>query len=285
MTEIFAGATEEKPYISQSQLTTYEKCGEIFRRRYIEKEKIPPGIAMLRGTGVHHGAKYNFQQKIESRKDLPVKDIVDVAVASLEFEMGKSGVILTTDEEGRGKSIVVAETKDSVAALAAVYSVEMAPEYQPVIVEERQRIILPTSTHDLLAIMDLADDKDRVVDIKCTSKKKTLNDAHTDEQLTFYALAFYAKTGKLPSEVRFENFVDRTLKSGRKTERNLLISTRTADDCQSIISRINAMIIGLRKGVFIPAHSGSWWCSERFCGYARTCPYFIKPKGATQEAE
>ena len=54
----------EKPYISPSQLNTFENCGEAYKRRYLDKEIIPPVVAALRGTGVHRGAEMNFVQKI-----------------------------------------------------------------------------------------------------------------------------------------------------------------------------------------------------------------------------
>jgi len=84
----------------------------------------------------------------------------------------------------------------------------------------------------------------------------------------------------LPKEVRFENFIDRyTEKTGKRvTERNCLVSTRTLDDLGVTTARINAMIEGLKKGVFIPTNRMSWWCNERWCGYARTCPFFTKSK-------
>jgi hypothetical protein len=29
----------------------------------------------------------------------------------------------------------------------------------------------------------------------------------------------------------------------------------------------------VRTGLYPPAHPGSWWCSEKWCGYWSTCPY------------
>jgi hypothetical protein len=71
----------EKPHLSQTQLTMYEKCGESYRRRYCdcEGEKIPPGIALVKGTGVHGGSKANFKQKIETKEDLSRKKIIDIS--------------------------------------------------------------------------------------------------------------------------------------------------------------------------------------------------------------
>lgn len=270
----------EKPYLSNSQLQMYERCGEAYRRSYIEGEKIPPKMAMLKGTGVHGASRVNFLQKIQTHKDLPKNDIVDAAVASYERGLSDSGVTLTQEEESVGYRNVVASAKDGVAIVAAVYADQVAPEYQPRFVEERHLIEIPSSPYNLMAVMDLADVRDIVADLKITSKKKSQGDVDTDEQLTFYSLVFHLLTGRLPAEVRFENLVDRVSakKELRVTERNLLVGRRTADDCRSIANRINAMMVGLSKGVFIPANATSWWCSDNWCGYFRTCDYAIKSK-------
>ena len=44
---------DEKPYLSPSQMGMYCRCGEQYRRRYIEKEIIPPGFALIKGGSVH----------------------------------------------------------------------------------------------------------------------------------------------------------------------------------------------------------------------------------------
>lgn len=50
-------------YLSVSQLDTFTRCGEQFRRRFMEGECIPPGIAARIGSGVHK-AWGNLQGKI-----------------------------------------------------------------------------------------------------------------------------------------------------------------------------------------------------------------------------
>ena len=48
--------------IHQSTANTALRCGEQFRRLYIEDERIPPGIAAGRGTGVHKANEVNLKQ-------------------------------------------------------------------------------------------------------------------------------------------------------------------------------------------------------------------------------
>jgi hypothetical protein len=257
----------KKPYISPSQLGMFERCGEQYRRRYLEKEIIPPGIAMVKGTGVHGGAKGNFRQKIESHQDLPRKDIIEISVTTFE-QSAEKGILLTEEEESIGYHKVVAQAKDGVVTLSGLYADEVAPEYQPVIVEDEQRVFIPSCDYDLKGYVDLVDESENIVDLKTGTKKKNEDEVHTSQQLTFYALLYKAKTGRLPASVRLETLVDK-----KKPERQALIGYRTTEDLNTLVNRINVMMDGIKKGVFIPAQPTSWTCSHRWCGYFRTCRF------------
>lgn len=259
--------TEKKPYVSASQLSMYEMCGESYRRRYIDVDIIPPGIALLRGTGVHEGAKINFRQKIDSHEDLKETDIVDASVSAFEERVKSDGVLLTEEEESEGKENVIGKGKDSVVTLARLYTTETAPEYQPVRVEEKQRIVLK-GEYDLLAVMDLSDDQDRVIDLKTTTRKKPADEIEKSEQLSFYSLVFKALEKKLPQSVRLEVLIDKKV-----PERQMLEGARDTEDLMTLINRINCMIKGVEKGVFMPCNQTSWKCSEKYCGYYHTCKY------------
>ena len=154
----------KKPYISPSQVGTYTKCGEAFRRRYVEHEKIPPGISLLKGRAVHKGSEYNFKQKVESHVDLKAKDIVDYSVADFETTKEKEGLLLNREEESRGASIVIGDAKDSTKDLSGLYAREVAPKYQPVGVEEEVFTELPSSSHDLKGYIDLRTDDKKILD-------------------------------------------------------------------------------------------------------------------------
>jgi hypothetical protein len=128
-------ATATKPHASNTQIEMLCRCGESYRRRYIEGEIIPPGIAALKGTGLHRAAETNMRQKIDSHVDLPAREIVDAAVSAFETQV-HGGLSLTDEEMGRGASIVVGEAKDDVAELADVHARQQAPDYQPILVEQ-----------------------------------------------------------------------------------------------------------------------------------------------------
>jgi hypothetical protein len=257
---------KNKKYISASHLGMYQRCGLQYQFRYIDKKKIPPGIALLKGAGVHGGARINFRQKKESKVDLPKKDIIEISVTEFENTFQSQGVFLTQEEETIGLKNVLGSAKDSIVTLASLYADQVAPIYQPIYVEESHRIVVPNSEYDLLAVMDLATENERVVDLKTGAKKKTDSEVQASDQLTFYALVYRALTGKMPKKVCLEVLVDK-----KNPERQLLEGQRDLRDLQVLVKRINLMIDGLSKGVFIPAPPTSWWCSPRFCGYWNIC--------------
>lgn len=263
----------EKPHISATQLTMFLKCEEQWRRRYICQEIIPPGIALIMGGAFHVGAEVNFKQKIETHRDLPAKDIVDAAVAA--FDQKAAGeLVLTEEETSRGAKTVLGEAKDELAGLAECHAYEQAPDYQPVAVEHKTRIVFPNATHDLLGITDLRDDQGRVVDFKTAGKKPPQADADTSVQLTIYAAAHRIETGADPSEVRLD-----AVTKTKTPKRHVISSSRGEGDYRALVSQVNAMFstVGLLSQAGVepwPAASvGAWWCSAKFCGYWATCPH------------
>ncbi len=244
-------------------LELYAKCGEAYRRRYIEKHKIPPGIALIKGSSVHGAAALNYGQKIESKTDLPTKDIVDASVSAFDNIHKADGILLSDEEESTGHAKVLGEAKDSTARMAQEFAENIAPTRQPVAVEITQRIIVPEATHDLLGILD-QEYADGLGDLKTGKKKLSQEDIDKSIQFSFYALTFKARH-KFDPRIYIDQVMD------GKTQQ--LETSRTREDYKALVARINTMLRGVAAGVFSPAPVGAWWCSARWCGYWQTCPY------------
>lgn len=260
---------ESKPYLSPSQLDTYCRCPEQWRRRYVEGEIIPPGVALLVGGGYHGGIEANHRQKLESRLDMPAKQIVDAAVNSFDRRIKGDGVLLSEDEQSRGQEVVVGEARDQTAELAAFYAKHQAPDYQPALVEEKVRIELPMCSHDLLGIVDLADEQGRIVDFKTAGKRKSQADADGSVQLTVYAVAYKARVGTEATGLR----LDTAVKLKRGPERQVLSTERSAADFAALRHRLTAVTAAIAAGIFPPATPGAWWCGPKWCGYWSTCRF------------
>ncbi len=259
--------TATKPHISSTQLDMCFRCPEAYRRRYIEHEIIPPGIALLTGKSYHRAAEANNRQKIDSHADLPADQIVEVAVAGFEAEL-TGGYALTDDEVSIGAAKVLGDAKDTTAQLAGLYANEQAPDYQPVAVEHATRIVFPNATHDLLAITDLRDDHDRVTDFKTAARSMPASAVLESTQLTIYAAAFQIEHQRPPAEVRLDVAV-----KTKVPKRQLLKSERNQADFRALVHRVNEMLRTVEAGIFLPAPVGSWQCSPKWCGYWSTCRF------------
>jgi len=268
-----------KPRLSHSQLEMYWRCAEQYRRRYIEHEKLLPGIALIQGHAIHGEAEFNFRQKLESHIDLPKHELIDKALFEFENQVA-GGYVLNSEENNRGASIVIGEAKDLTVKLAKVHATSQAPQYQPKLIEHKVKLELKNATHDLETITDLIDDKERITDFKTAKRSMPQTSIDNSTQLTIYSAARYSETGNLPTEVRFDNLI-----KTKKPKRQLLISTRTMRDLNVLANRINVTLAAINAGSFPPCPAGSWQCSSKWCGYWYSCPFVNSERMAFSEGE
>lgn len=262
---------KEKPHLSPSQLNSYFRCGEAYRRRYIEKQIIPPAFAMLKGGAVHVAAEENFKQKIETHEDLSVKQIVECAAAAFEGKIKAEGVLLSEEERTRGQKIVKGEFLDSTVTSATILATDVCPKRQPTAVEEKVRLELPESPYDLLGVLDLIL-PDGIQDLKNTGKKLGQTDIDGNPQFTTYAALYYAKFKKPALRIIVDNIIHRP-GSKQAADYQELMTERTKPDFDALAARINAAIKGILAGVFTPATPGAWWCSKKSCGFFASCKF------------
>jgi len=261
----------DKPYLSPSSLGMYFKCGEQYRRRYICGEIVPPGFALIKGSAVHSAAEENFKQKIKSHEDMSHADIVDIAAAAFEAKYIKDGVLVIDEDGEKSKEVLHGEYLDSTVSSAKSLADNVLPKYQPIATEEKVRLELPESSHDLLGILDLIYE-DGIQDLKNTSKKMNQADVDSGLQFTIYSALYRSKYGKMPKEIAVDNIVH---KAGAKkaAEYQTILTTRSECDFTALANRMNAAIHGIRSEVFTPASPGSWWCGPKWCGFYHSCPH------------
>lgn len=257
-----------KPHLSPSSIDMFLRCGEQFRRRDILKESIPPGIAMLKGRAVHKAAEVNNRQKIESGVDLPESDLVDAATTEFDTAIKADGLGLSVEENAIGATKVVGQAKDASVSLTRVYRRLVAPAISPVLVEEFVRVELATASHDLLGKLDVVDAQGRVRDLKTSGRKKSQADVDESDQLTYYDMAVEKLTGKPSAGVVMDVLVETKV-----PDVQMLTSFRTARDREVYLSKLNAVLGGIKAGIFLPATPGHWVCTQKFCGYWNTCPF------------
>lgn len=253
--------------IHQSSLNMAARCGEQFRRRYIEGEIVPPGIAAGTGTGVHAGSEANFRHKIITGSDLPISDVLDASRDGF-VRAFKHGIFLTGDELGR-KNTILNDGLNKALRLTKAYHERIAPGLFPQDVESDFLIDVPGLGLPIGGRIDFTD-PERIHDLKTAGKSWAEDQVYKEAQPIFYGFAKYQETGAVPG-FKFWVLVD--LKGGVKIQEQSVTGTQIQGQFPSLIKRLNMFETMLKSGVFMPAHPSSWWCSKDWCGYFRSCPY------------
>lgn len=253
-------------HLSASQLGTFQRCGEQWRRRYLEGEIIPPGIAARIGSGVHKGAEVNLKSKMQTGEDLPLDAVRDAAAEGYDKALS-NGVFIPPDERP-GAKIAMAEGKDTVVSLATLYHEQVAPGIQPALVEEKITIELPEVEFPIVTVLDCYTTAKSLRDLKTSGKRWSEDRAHTSPQPTLYRESIKEVTGEYPESMQFDILVS------NKTPVLQTIETKRGDDEIKILARqFNLMIFSIKAGIFPPAEPDHWMCSSKWCGYYFTCPY------------
>lgn len=253
-------------------------CGEQYRRRYVEGDKLPPGIAMLRGRAIHTSQEKNLLSKMETGELLSTEECVDIANDQFKTEMS-GGYVIGGQYEGMAVRDARSKAQIETVDLARLHSEEVAPTINPTAIESR--IEIPPS-EDLpvtfVSILDLIDGGDTVRDTKTKGKSPSANDAEESIQLTGQHLAFTALEGRPPARLQLDYLVRTpTGKLSYKTQ----TTTRGPRRVDAFVARARAALHMIEREVFIPAPEDSWKCTTKWCGYAETCPFFRGRKRPT----
>lgn len=254
-------------HISWSQLNMLVRCGEQYRRRYREGEIIPPSAALVRGSSCHKGTEKNYRQKVETKVDLPIGDVLDEY--NDQWERRKYEIAWHEDElQGETPSKAEGKWKDSGVRLLQVYHRQQAPLVDPLLVEQKLEINFHGDFPKVVSIIDRITTDEVIEDDKFVSKTPSLTDAFDDVQLSIYDLAFRTNAGRPPKGLRKRFAVD--LKKEPKTEVREA-PPRDQATLDRLLLRLERAIEAIRKETFLPPQGGVWWCSPRFCGYWATC--------------
>lgn len=261
----------EKPHVSASRLNMREKCGEQYRRRYIEGEIIPPGISMATGTAVHKVGEKIQVHKLEHDGDiLTLEEVKDTARDELVKATEERGLLLNTDERKKGKTVVVGQAQDESVSLATLYHSELASVINPLSVdslEKKFNIALEGYPYDLTGRIDIEDSLG-FRDLKTSGKSAVQAEVDRSLQYTFYALWYWAHHKVFPKQI-----VQDTLVKTKVPKYQPIITERGQKDFDVLYRRLINFCECVEKGVFPPATPLSWWCSPKWCGYYETCKY------------
>lgn len=249
--------------IHQSSLGTMLRCGEQFRRRYVENEVIPPGIAAGRGTGVHKANEVNLKQKIQTGVDLPVSDLQDAARDGFVHAF-RNGIYLPKEDVPSKKEIINQGLTDAVR-LTRLYHDEVAPAIQPKEVERKFLIDVGLDL-PLGGMIDIERDA-KVDDLKTATKSWSEGRIQTEIQPVFYSYVHEKETGVRPEFV-YQILV--ALKGSEKLQKQSMRAENR--HYRALFAKLEIFMKMFTAGVF-PYADPTWWgCSPKWCGYWYTCP-------------
>lgn len=268
---------QQPAHVSPSQVSRYFTCGEQYRRIYVEGHRMPPGVAMIVGDGVHAAAQHNYVEKMKTGTDAPLDRLADVAAEAIEEKRKAGDFELNEEETAAGVAVTLGAAKDKAVRMTGAFRREVAPRVMPKLVEADLAVTITGSDRVMLGRLDVVDSTGCVRDLKTSKRKKSPVDLETD-QLRFYAVA--ARAAGLPANrVALDVVIDGS--KGASTQE--LTREHTLRDERVLASRVGAMLAGINAGVFLPATPGHWACTPRFCGFWKTCPYVNAERAAAAE--
>lgn len=250
------GGGENLPtdHISASQINTYMRCPMQYYFRYCRGYKIPPGEPLTTGKAIHAAIEHNYRQKMETRVDLPVKEVQEVFAAAIDE---------LKDETDWG-TYKASEIKDEGVLAVKVYHEEVASKTQPIAVEKK--IEVPFGNTTLLGYIDLIDENHTIRDTKTTKRTPPQKILSDDIQLSGYAWAYNKLYGQLPRGGVQLDYLVRLKKPkivqmpGEQNEKTIRRFERTA----------KTIIEAIENKCFYP-NPHNFMCGPGKCGYWEIC--------------
>ena len=252
--------------IHQSMVNTWLRCGEQFRRRYIEGEIIPPGIAARRGSATHKGAEINNKNLIALGESLPLDTLMDATRDEYVRLVKEEGVFIPLEQKSEANALLNEGLNQSLSSIEKYYT-DVAPIIKPIGAEVYVKADIGLDL-PIAGIVDVQEEN-RIRDLKIKGRADNQEWADRELQPSFYYELFKALYGRYPHEFVYDEIVP------LKTKTNYVGITTRRD--QAALERwklyLRAFLRDLNAGIFRPAEPGHFLCSEKWCGFFKTCPY------------
>ncbi|MGQ0644407.1 MAG: RecB family exonuclease [Elusimicrobiota bacterium] len=186
---------------SYSKVSTFYFCPKKYEYRYVREMPAPAKPELAFGVALHAALEANFRQKIETRRDLPLAEVMAVFRRELE-----EGLLKVPDDQLRGPA-EFHYLRAMGEHFVELFMRDRAPGLQPAPrgVECFFRIPLPGG-HQITGKFDLMDAQGVMHDFKTSSKPYDARSADKT-QLVIYAWACEKLFGRPPTGLCFDVFV------------------------------------------------------------------------------
>lgn len=269
-------ATDGPDLLSASSVNTFLRCGRQWYYAYVAGIRVPPTVRLVRGIAVHKAVEINMTQKITSKVDVPLDVVKDAYNDSWNAEAEDGLLIDETAKETPG------EAKDKGYQLIELHHTKVAPEIQPVMVEEPVQFTLNdipfTGQIDLARMvpnMD-PDPEAEALGLEIIDTKTTARTPSGDSYLlnmTGYALASRQVTGKKESNTRLDYLI-----ATKEPKYLPVVSGGPISDAQ--IERFAVVVESVSEtiaaGKFVPNGLIGSPPACSWCGYTAICSAYAK---------
>lgn len=246
--------------MSASRIKTFLRCPMQFWYRYSEGLIIAPSSALTVGSSFHSTIGENYKQKIESRKDMKIDDVLDIF--STDFDERAHTTRWLPDEK-QGK------IKDRAVATLEYYQDVVAPGTQPVAVEKEFLLTMMEDGEQaewgFHGFIDQVDEKGVIVETKTSSKRPNQPSLEDRLQTAAYAAGMQVEQPGIKPVVCIDYAV-KTIKP------QIMSFTRKIhqEEIRFLLNVMNRVIAAIRVDIFIP-NRHVWTCSDKGCGYWDLC--------------
>jgi putative RecB family exonuclease len=236
--------------LSPSQVNTFLSCPAKWYFRYALGLPEPPTGTLALGTAFHSVLAVNFRQKIETKQDLPARE--------LEESFGEAFAMAAEDAEFREDEEPAALIETG-RALVRRYMADAAPWIEPQAVELPVEGIIAGVR--VQGIVDLLDMEGCIIDFKTAARRPAWITTEYRLQLTTYSMIRPGARGSCR--------LDTVTKT--KTVQLVQQSCEIGPEERRYAATLYPMMQeAMRDGIY-PPRRGSPVCFRRYCGYWREC--------------
>lgn len=236
-----------------SAINTYNLCGEMFRRKYVEGEEEGKDVRLVEGVANHAWLEAHNLERRDRGRTPTKKRLLDVFEKNMDkWKLSKA----EWEDESRDSLLIRA------GRFIEIYQREIDPKLgEPDWVEQPFLVEVPDSPYKLGGKVDRTSKAKLLTDYKVVGRVKSQNDVDQSLQLSIYAYAANVKN------VAFISFL-------KKASPDIVVtrSTRTEGQLKWAMAVAKSKIDAIKAKVFPMAQPGeSWICSKNWCSFWSKC--------------
>lgn len=255
-------------HLSPSQINTFDSCQFKWYQRYVLGQKIAPDSAMMLGSSVDDAITTNYSQKIESTKDMPIDDVRDAFVTSVDIR--KTETDIKPDEN-------IGDIKNYGIKMVDAYYNEITNSVQPTGVQTLYDILFAGVEWTLKIILDVEEAKS-IRDTKTTARSpEKFNDKYilppyNHFQLVSYAIGRQFKEGKIKGLELYNDFIVKNKAPKTVTVKGPALREGDIKFFKTKTSTTYEHMKKIRNGELPPLTNRTHMlCSKRKCGFWSIC--------------